>query len=489
MELVYHAISEIGLKRSHNEDSIDAFHSGVWISDPGSVPQRILLDEKQYILFVLADGMGGEAAGELASSIACKEVINEFKSKFPDSISENNIHPTIQSAIHKANNSILQNAKKNRNLAGMGTTIVVSVLHDGHLYTSWVGDSRLYIYNTENRILSDFRCGNLFLITNDHSYAWMEVQKGVLTPEEARNVNYSNYIYRSLGDEKNELHIDSIITPIHKEDIIMLCSDGLNGMVSDTEIEDFITSGIKKKSNIAETAQKLVFAANENGGNDNISVFLIQVLNAGKPGQITTTQQFAPKRGLNWNIILPSTIILLLLIIFLKKDLVMEHWGPIINQKIGKSETFQNDLIEETNDINDSTVVNEDDINENTEIETPVEDVPNVLQNISEQIKQGPANSKNKTNSVVSDKMEYSKPVETEGKNKDTIISQNKPEVKENKVDSVKTDKKQESIEKEIDSTKIKLNEIYSEPNKNIIDNQNTNAPKEDSKTKKKKKN
>ena len=241
-----------GMVRAHNEDSIAS--------------------DGEKGLVVLADGMGGYNAGEVASGMATTVIITELQQlldrKTPyetDAASGQLIaHQLLQDQIAKANTSIYQAAQSQPQYAGMGTTLVVALFYDNKMTVAHIGDSRLY------RMRGD----ELKQITKDHSLLQEQIDSGVLTPQQARQSQNKNLVTRALG-------IDPTVEPeIHDHetqpgDIYLLCSDGLCDMVSDEDIGLALQT---LSSNLKLCAQHLVQTANDNGGRDNISVILVRVL-------------------------------------------------------------------------------------------------------------------------------------------------------------------------------------------------------------------
>ena len=244
--------SDTGKIREHNEDTI-AFDI-----DAG--------------LVVLADGMGGYNAGEVASGIAGKTILNLVR----ESVERENLASSdaatgmsrrsivLRDAIQRANKIIFQTAKTQPNCEGMGTTVVAALFHDNRMTIAHVGDSRLY------RV----RDGKLEQLTLDHSLLQELVDRGFYSPEEAARASNKNYVTRALGVEAQvevELHEE----PVQKGDYFILCSDGLSDMVEDADILLTIkTFG----ANLDTVAKQLVQLANNNGGRDNISVLVAHVL-------------------------------------------------------------------------------------------------------------------------------------------------------------------------------------------------------------------
>ena len=242
-----YSIADIGRRRTMNQDYVYASEQPV-----GNLKN----------LLIVADGMGGHNAGDLASrytvELMVEYITNEKDEKRPVSL--------LSSAIHHANELVMEKARSAKEYEGMGTTIVAATVTDGCLYVANVGDSRLYL------IRKDIR-----QITKDHSLVEEMVRSGKLKREEARNHPNKNVITRAVGVEK-EVNIDFFDLRIRKGDKILLCSDGLSNMLEDNEIREIVTSG----GDVEERARKLITAANQNGGKDNISVVLVEPL----PGEV-----------------------------------------------------------------------------------------------------------------------------------------------------------------------------------------------------------
>ena len=249
MGLTFAGATDVGRKREHNEDS---FH----------------VNEK-YGLFTIADGMGGHAAGEVASRIAV-DVINEFMElsgndsditwpfEYDDSISleENRIF----TAIKMANNKIFEVIRERKELEGMGTTLVILLVQDDKCYIGHVGDSRAYLV----------RDGQIRQVTSDHSWVNEQMKLGVLTRAEAATHPYRNVVTRALGG-RDIIKADVTCQKLEPGDKLLLCSDGLNSMLDDEQIRDVV---VESKDDLEAGCKSLVAAANEAGGDDNITVIL-----------------------------------------------------------------------------------------------------------------------------------------------------------------------------------------------------------------------
>ncbi|MCI1721565.1 MAG: Stp1/IreP family PP2C-type Ser/Thr phosphatase [Lachnospiraceae bacterium] len=233
--------TDVGQKRKINQDSIFASETPV-----GNLPN----------LFIVADGMGGHNAGDFASKFAVrtiKESIENSREKNPVKL--------IGDAIRLANSGILEKAAEHEEMAGMGTTVVVTTIIDQYAYTANVGDSRLYV-------LED---GELRQITQDHSLVQEMVRLGELSAEEARNHPDKHIITRALGAAPT-VEIDFFDFKAPPESEILMCSDGLSNMVDDSEIRNVLNGMEPAKDKVG----RLIREANDNGGKDNIAVIVIE---------------------------------------------------------------------------------------------------------------------------------------------------------------------------------------------------------------------
>lgn len=246
--------TDTGRVREHNEDTIG--------TDP------------DVGLVVLADGMGGYKSGEVASGIAVRTLMGLIKEAVerqdltlqdPETgLSRPGI--LLRDAIQRANKIIYQTARTQPNCEGMGTTVVAGLFFDDKITIAHVGDSRMY------RLRGD----RLEQVTQDHSLMQELVTRGFYTAEEAARATAKNFVTRALGVEPNvEVEITEI--PVAKDDLFLLCSDGLSDMVEDDDIQLTISTF---GANLETLAKQLVLLSNENGGRDNISVVLARVLEA-----------------------------------------------------------------------------------------------------------------------------------------------------------------------------------------------------------------
>lgn len=232
-----------GLQRANNEDSIFVENNAV-----GGLPN----------LYVVADGMGGYRGGEVASSNAII-AIHEYVLGSPASF---DILDILVSAVNYANKRVYELSQRFDEYSEMGTTIVASSISDNKLYAAHVGDSRLYVINDSG----------INQLTTDHSYVMEMIKAGKLSYEEARTSPDRNIITRAVGiDEK--INIDGIVAKLKPDDVVLMCTDGLNGMLED---EYIYTIAKDKSKTIEQRTDELICRANQNGGKDNISVILFE---------------------------------------------------------------------------------------------------------------------------------------------------------------------------------------------------------------------
>lgn len=219
---------------------------------------------------VLADGMGGHNAGEVASGMATSFLVNEFDrllserplSVLPGEVVKAETMTLLQDLIADVNLAIFQASESNPQYKGMGTTLVVAVFYDNRMMVAHIGDSRLY----------RLRDGTLSQLTKDHSLLQEWVDNGMITPQQALTAQHKNLVTRALGVDQKvepEIHEHEVLPG----DLFLLCSDGLYDMVPDDDIA-LTLSGLG--ANLALAATQLVDQANDNGGKDNISVILVR---------------------------------------------------------------------------------------------------------------------------------------------------------------------------------------------------------------------
>lgn len=237
-------LTDEGLVREHNEDYIS------WFPETG--------------LVILADGMGGHNAGEVASELAVNsvsEALDEVLSPDIKDVGDMDFKEVVHEAVVFANDEINLHAKTHPECSGMGTTIVMALFHNNAVILASVGDSRIY----------RFRKGELKQVTTDHSLVQEMIDNGYMSEEEAINSTNRNLITRALGIAE-EVDVDVSQHDIEKDDIYLLCSDGLSDMVTD---EIIFSSLVKSRNDLKRASEDLVDLAKENGGHDNVSVILV----------------------------------------------------------------------------------------------------------------------------------------------------------------------------------------------------------------------
>lgn len=255
-------LSDVGLTRVHNEDYFEI--------DP------------RHRLYVVADGMGGHSYGEVAAQIAV-QAIHEFIEKSSD---KDNTWPhhvddrlsrhsnLLRLAVRKAHDNVLRAISKDGSLQGMGSTVVSVLLAGTTAAVAHVGDSRAY----------RLRNGRLDQLTQDHTWVEEQVMAGLLSKEQARYHPLKNVVTRALGGE-SEVMVDVREVEVLPGDLLLLCSDGLTGMLSDSDIRELLGSG----RSLHEICRSLVNDANSRGGLDNVTVVLLSVEDDGAGDDTTSS--------------------------------------------------------------------------------------------------------------------------------------------------------------------------------------------------------
>ncbi len=245
-------LTDVGLKRTHNEDNFAC--------------------DDELGLYVVADGMGGHAAGEVASGTAV-DAMREFILKYHGeqdvtwpfgvetsmSIDEN----ALATAVRLANSAVCTLANENQAYSGMGTTVVGLLLNETKAIVAHVGDSRLYRLRGEE----------LTQITADHSWVNEQLRRNIISAEEAKSHRWRNVITRALG---NKMDIEVELQPLDLQtgDVFLLCTDGLSGMISDEDIQQALLENI---DNMPRATEALLNQANANGGIDNVTALLVHM--------------------------------------------------------------------------------------------------------------------------------------------------------------------------------------------------------------------
>jgi PPM family protein phosphatase len=238
--------TDVGRQRYHNEDNVAYI-----------VPKDAMLQAKKGALFIVADGMGGHAAGEVASEMAVSTVSTLY---YQDDNSD--VAASLLRSIKYTNAAIYQRAREQVEHNGMGTTCVAAVLLDDRAYIANVGDSRAYLV----------RRGWVRQISQDHSWVAQQIRTGAMTEAEARTHQLRNMITRSLGSLP-EVEVDIFLEQVQEGDTLVLCSDGLSGMISNSEIAQIV-----ERYSPQECVHRLIERANAHGGTDNITVLVARIL-------------------------------------------------------------------------------------------------------------------------------------------------------------------------------------------------------------------
>ena len=270
MQIVSSGLSDVGRVRTNNEDSF-----------------RIV---EELGLFILSDGMGGEAHGEVASAMAVEAIEKYCEAEKEDSgvtvleaVPENWTSQTrrLRNAVRQANHQIFQSAQKNSEQRGMGATVTTAWLKDARLSIAHVGDSRAYL----------LRSGNLQQLTNDHSLVAEQVRRGLITPQQAEESEMQSVLLRALGAHP-EVEVDVDEVEVFPRDVLLMCSDGLTRMVTEPEI-----AGTLQAETIPEAAaEKLISLANESGGVDNVTVIVVRFEDDANKGWFSWMRRGAGKK-------------------------------------------------------------------------------------------------------------------------------------------------------------------------------------------------
>lgn len=234
------SVTDTGVARIMNQDYCFASNTSI-----GHLPN----------LYIVADGMGGHKAGEYASRYTVERVVASVsRSRWKDPVR------VLREAIRKANEILVVEAQEDVEKQGMGTTIVAATIVENKMYVANVGDSRLYVMGDK-----------IEQITKDHSLVEIMIQRGVVTPEEAKTHEKKHVITRAVG-AMSEIQIDFFEVDLEEKDRVLICSDGLTNMVPDEKIGQIMLS----YNELEDIGKALVSEANKNGGQDNITVVIIQ---------------------------------------------------------------------------------------------------------------------------------------------------------------------------------------------------------------------
>jgi serine/threonine protein phosphatase PrpC len=258
--------TDVGLIREHNEDNllIADVSTGVRLNEP-SEPLAIPLGPKGA-LFLVCDGMGGAAAGEVASQMAVEAIAGTLEAAAP--LARDPFARRLRHAIEDANDRIFAQSRDNQSERGMGTTCTAVALVDQTLVIGQIGDSRCYV----------LRGGRLSQVTKDQSLAWQLMEAGAMTAEEAKGFEHANIILQALGvQERVEVVMSQV--DLRRGDLVLVSSDGLHGPVTDEEILQIL----QEETDLKKACDRLVTRALEREGPDNITVVVARVDGPGLP--------------------------------------------------------------------------------------------------------------------------------------------------------------------------------------------------------------
>ena len=265
MNFEFVCATDTGRLRVNNEDAV--------VVDP------------QTGVVVLADGMGGYNAGEVASGMATSLIctqLGRWLSEVSASATDSDVRRAMDACVDNANRAIFEQSNADPQCAGMGTTLVVGVFRDGRLLIGHVGDSRAY----------RLRAGVLQQITHDHSLLQEQIDAGLITEEQAVFSANKNLVTRAVGVEETVL-LETKLHEMQSDDLYVMCSDGLSDMISDELIQRLLQT----TDSLESIAAGLINAANEAGGKDNISVILVRSSGEGAAGAALSRSWWSFRRG------------------------------------------------------------------------------------------------------------------------------------------------------------------------------------------------
>lgn len=317
------ARTDVGREREINEDNF--LGTANYRNTDWFLPAEPYTDAGS--MMVVADGMGGLNAGEVAARItvdSVREFLQQYE-KLP--ASDDAARSMLSKAILYAHKKVTEHSMKHADTQGMGSTVVIGLIAHRKIHFCWSGDSRGYV----------FRQGSLRQLTKDHSYVQSLVDEGKLTAEQAFLHPESNVILQSIGDPDRDPHPDYASLPLGDGDILLLCSDGVNGMLQDAEIEALLAM---HADSLSQCAERIVEAANQAGGIDNITVLLGKVVSGAGPAkqpagtEAATLDPFAQatlksnkKKGRRRVLIIP-VLLLLLTMGFLVAPMIGHRQNP-----------------------------------------------------------------------------------------------------------------------------------------------------------------
>lgn len=277
-------LTDVGRQREHNEDNMltSLFRFGAG--------QRRV----EYSLFIVADGMGGAAAGEVASELSVQTVATvayESLLKIHMNHDQAWLNPgnVLRNAVERANQEVFTRAREVPQFMGMGATLTTILVCQGRAFIGQVGDSRAYM----------LRNGELRQVTRDHSFVGELLRDGRITEAEARTHPRKNIITRAVGS-RPRVQVDIFVERLQAGDLLLSCSDGLSGMVTDEEMKQMLVEGRTKHHTLMQMCENLVARANEHGGTDNITVSLAAIEPIDIPKLAMDHVCLAPDVTLTW---------------------------------------------------------------------------------------------------------------------------------------------------------------------------------------------
>ncbi len=322
------AETNVGLIRKNNEDNFivnpDLTQQENWFV-PGDPEGEISLGENGAIL-VVADGMGGMNAGEVASELAVASIKDTFSKA--ENLSEiindiDHVEPFLKKAIVEADASIKRRLKEDPSTSGMGTTIVLVWVLGTTAHIAWCGDSRAYLFNTKFGIIR---------LTRDHSYVQELVDSGKLDAELAFDHPNSNIITRSLGDTPHKANPDYVCRELQQDDILLLCSDGLCGLCRDEEIGNVMTASEDMKV----CSDNLIQAALDAGGYDNVTVALMKMVSLGDKIDVHATATINDQKRAKRRKMISRTIWITVILVVLLLALLFMGRIKVENEYVNK---------------------------------------------------------------------------------------------------------------------------------------------------------
>ena len=277
-------LTDVGRQREHNEDNL---LSSLFTFGHGR--RRM-----EYGLHVVADGMGGAAAGEVASALTVETIsLSVYQALLASHVNVDqawlNLAQVVQNAVEAANERVYTTAREVPQFLGMGATVTAMLVCQGKLFVAQVGDSRCYM----------LRQGQLRQVTHDHSFVGELLRDGRITEEQARNHPRKNIITRAVGSRR-KVQVDVFREWLQPGDVLLSCSDGLSGMVNDPELAEIVADGLKRETPLLRICEELVQRANEHGGTDNISCALVELEARDIPDRPLDQVCLVPDETLTW---------------------------------------------------------------------------------------------------------------------------------------------------------------------------------------------